>query len=47
MFWLSILKMKSPMGESKYLATLTLHLLAIPTSNAGSESFQFGLKDED
>ena len=31
-FWMAVLKMKSPMGEPKYvsLATLALELLAIP-----------------
>ena len=38
-FWMAVLKMKSPMGEPKYLimATLALELLAIPASNADSE----------
>ena len=36
---MAVLKMKSPMGEPKYvnLATLALELLAIPASNADSE----------
>lgn len=38
-FWMAVVKMKSPLGESKYvnLATLALELLAIPASNADSE----------
>ena len=38
-FWKVVLDMQSPMGERKYinLATLPLHLLAIPASNADSE----------
>ena len=38
-FWMAVLKMKSPMGEAKYvsLATLALELLAIPGSNVNSE----------
>ena len=41
-FWVGILNMKSPLGELKYhnLATLALQLLAIPVSNADSESIQ-------
>ena len=38
-FWLHVRNMTSPMGSLKYchLATLALHLLAIPASNADSE----------
>ena len=38
-FWLSVLNMKSAMGEYRYtnLGRLALQLLAIPTSNADSE----------
>ena len=38
-FWVSVLNMKSPMGEPKYekLATTALTLLSIPTSNADCE----------
>ena len=38
-FWMTVLNMQSTMGELKYnnLATLALHLLAIPASNADSE----------
>ena len=39
-FWLKLHTLKSPMGSLKYvnLSTLALNLLAIPTSNADSES---------
>lgn len=38
-FWLNVKSMKSPMDDYKYinLATLALHLLSIPSSNADSE----------
>ena len=38
-FWLKVHTLKSPMGLLKYenVSTLTLHLLAIPTSIADSE----------
>ena len=38
-FWVTVLKLKSPMGNLKYmnLATPALQLLSIPASNADSE----------
>ena len=40
-FWMAVLKMKSRMGEAKYvsLATLALELLAIPASNADRKEY--------
>ena len=47
-FWVKISHPKPPMGEQKYcnLATLTLQLLSIPSSNADSKRFFIGEEDK-